>query len=127
MARWAAGNFDYDCSIREIEKLMEKYGPVKNIDMKTGAAPAPPPPLVELAHAPARAAPPSGCPLAGRALGLPARPSFAVQYDNQASPSRSTTESPLTSSTALQHRQTTRPAACSRIRKPEAVLTLTAT
>lgn len=33
------GNFDYDCSAREIERLMEKYGPVKNIDMKTGALP----------------------------------------------------------------------------------------
>jgi len=36
-----AGNFDYDCSVREIEKLMEKFGPVKNIDMKTGEAPSP--------------------------------------------------------------------------------------
>lgn len=32
------GNFEYDTSIREIEKLFEKYGDVDRVEMKTGEA-----------------------------------------------------------------------------------------
>ncbi len=92
MARWDAGNFDYDCSIREIEKLMEKYGTVKNIDMKTGAAPALPLPPVEHAHAPAERHPPRGALLeavrcARQALDCSAirQPGFAVPVNGRIS------------------------------------------
>jgi arginine/serine-rich splicing factor 4/5/6 len=30
------GNFEYDASSREIEKLCEKYGDLERVDMKTG-------------------------------------------------------------------------------------------
>lgn len=32
------GNFEYDASLREVEKLFERYGPVERVDMKTGFA-----------------------------------------------------------------------------------------
>ncbi len=32
------GNFDYDATAREVEKLFEKFGDVERVDMKTGAA-----------------------------------------------------------------------------------------
>ena len=30
------GNFEYDASVREIERLFERYGPLDRVDMKTG-------------------------------------------------------------------------------------------
>ena len=30
------GNFEYDASSREIERLCEKYGDLQRVDMKTG-------------------------------------------------------------------------------------------
>ncbi|GBF97896.1 serine arginine-rich splicing factor-like [Raphidocelis subcapitata] len=32
------GNFEYDASERDINRLFERYGPVERIDMKTGFA-----------------------------------------------------------------------------------------
>jgi RNA recognition motif-containing protein len=35
------GNFEYDASAREIERLFERYGPLDRVDMKTGEAQPP--------------------------------------------------------------------------------------
>lgn len=32
------GNFEYDASVREIERLFDRYGPLDRVDMKTGEA-----------------------------------------------------------------------------------------
>jgi RNA recognition motif-containing protein len=32
------GNFDYDATAREVEKLFERYGQVERVDMKTGTS-----------------------------------------------------------------------------------------
>ena len=34
------GNFPYDTTVREVERLMDRYGRVERIDMKTGERPA---------------------------------------------------------------------------------------
>ena len=33
------GNFQYDASPREIERMFDRYGPIDRVDMKTGKAP----------------------------------------------------------------------------------------
>ena len=30
------GNFQYDATLREIERLFDRYGPLERVDMKTG-------------------------------------------------------------------------------------------
>ena len=36
------GNFEYDASVREVERLFERYGPLDRVEMKTGEAPGRP-------------------------------------------------------------------------------------